>query len=533
MKLMMLSGSLNHITEADLFSNEDKKTDSLELETPLTEMNSQFTVSKKISHPQPIRSGNIDALIKRGILALEDGDWDDAENFFDSVLNMDAENAAAYLGLAMATYKCVDLSAFKNYYIQHQIELREDKYLRRAKRFADERLSALLYDLDSEVGKLEERLAAIRSRIAPAQNLISGWYAGFHAISSNSTVSFIGQGAEYQVFDYSKFYNTHADRLCSEDIKAIVGGHVILRHDGTVAVIRDPDKNYENSDVNSWTDILQISGPDVHLVGLKTDGTVVSTGKNTRGQCDTMWWNNIVKVAACLGHTIGLQTDGTLVTAGNNRDGACDVESWSDICDVVTSPTHTVGLRKNGTVVATTARRDKKDPHYCGESDTEDWSNIVAIACSLLCTIGLKADGTVIATGYNNYGQCNVSHWHNIVAIACTDSSTIGLCDNGRILIAGKPFDSDSWEKLKLFDSLDSIEKEHSEIGKKVREAARQRYQEVVEANKHLKAELSTEKNNLQKRLSSLNGIFKAKQRQETERRIAEIDKILLQIYDY
>ena len=45
---------------------------------------------------------NVQALLKRGNQCLEDGDWKKATDFFDQVLSMDAENADAFLGLAMA-----------------------------------------------------------------------------------------------------------------------------------------------------------------------------------------------------------------------------------------------------------------------------------------------------------------------------------------------------------------------------------------------------------------------------------------------
>ena len=55
--------------------------------------------------PQPVvMSGgpNVIALQKRGMMALEDAQWDSAKDFFNQVLNMDAENAEAWLGLALA-----------------------------------------------------------------------------------------------------------------------------------------------------------------------------------------------------------------------------------------------------------------------------------------------------------------------------------------------------------------------------------------------------------------------------------------------
>lgn len=45
---------------------------------------------------------NIAALLKRGKFALEDSEWDRAFDFFDQVLNSDAECAEAYLGQAFA-----------------------------------------------------------------------------------------------------------------------------------------------------------------------------------------------------------------------------------------------------------------------------------------------------------------------------------------------------------------------------------------------------------------------------------------------
>ena len=58
--------------------------------------------------PAYVPSGgpNIVALLDRGGMALEDGNWEKAKDLYDQVLNMDARNADAYLGQAMANKKC-------------------------------------------------------------------------------------------------------------------------------------------------------------------------------------------------------------------------------------------------------------------------------------------------------------------------------------------------------------------------------------------------------------------------------------------
>ncbi|MGN0584681.1 MAG: DUF6273 domain-containing protein, partial [Ruminococcus sp.] len=64
---------------------------------------------REVVHQQTIvqtaASGNIENLLKRGNLALEDGDWTAAGNFFEQVLNENVEEARAYLGLLMVDLK--------------------------------------------------------------------------------------------------------------------------------------------------------------------------------------------------------------------------------------------------------------------------------------------------------------------------------------------------------------------------------------------------------------------------------------------
>lgn len=61
--------------------------------------------------------GNSTALIKRGNMALEDGEWQKADDFFEEVLNQDAECAEAYLGKLLLKYKKSDIPSLIQYYI--------------------------------------------------------------------------------------------------------------------------------------------------------------------------------------------------------------------------------------------------------------------------------------------------------------------------------------------------------------------------------------------------------------------------------
>lgn len=66
---------------------------------------------------QNIANTNVTAQVKRGNLALADGDWEQASTFFNQALDMDAECAEAYLGLALAEAKETDFSAFARHFL--------------------------------------------------------------------------------------------------------------------------------------------------------------------------------------------------------------------------------------------------------------------------------------------------------------------------------------------------------------------------------------------------------------------------------
>ncbi|MBQ6343750.1 MAG: toll/interleukin-1 receptor domain-containing protein [Anaerolineaceae bacterium] len=63
------------------------------------------TASTPIASVSPVNVNNIDALLKRGNIALDDGEWQKADGFFEDVLNQDAECAEAYWGKYLALNK--------------------------------------------------------------------------------------------------------------------------------------------------------------------------------------------------------------------------------------------------------------------------------------------------------------------------------------------------------------------------------------------------------------------------------------------
>ena len=64
---------------------------------------------------QQVANNNINALLKRGSMAIEDGEWDKADQFYEDVLNQDPECVAAYVGKFLAKTKAETVQqAFAN-----------------------------------------------------------------------------------------------------------------------------------------------------------------------------------------------------------------------------------------------------------------------------------------------------------------------------------------------------------------------------------------------------------------------------------
>ena len=64
-------------------------------------------------------SGNVQALLDRGQMALEDGEWTKADEFFEQVLNQDAKCGTAYLGKFLARVHCRSTKAYADAFVEN------------------------------------------------------------------------------------------------------------------------------------------------------------------------------------------------------------------------------------------------------------------------------------------------------------------------------------------------------------------------------------------------------------------------------
>lgn len=198
-----------------------------------------------------------------------------------------------------------------------------------------------------------------------------------------------------------------------------------LTADGTVKIT----EYTQAQEAMRWKNVVSISAGADFTLALFRDGSVEMCCSNSfiRNKYHITDWQNIVAVCAGDNHAVGIRKDGTVVATGWNGRGQCDTRAWKDITAVATGLNHTVGLCKDGTVVAVGSNDE-------GQCNVGEWREIIAIAAHHRHTVGLRKDGTVVATGANEDGQCEVKEWRDILTI---DPATASPNENGLWNIAG------------------------------------------------------------------------------------------------
>lgn len=92
---------------------------------------------------------NIEPLLKRMFIFLEDGDWEKADEFCEQILNQDPENEYAYLGKLMAELKIRKRELLGEYYEGFE----NNQYYIKVRRYADKFLNA---ELDEYIKNIKD-----------------------------------------------------------------------------------------------------------------------------------------------------------------------------------------------------------------------------------------------------------------------------------------------------------------------------------------------------------------------------------------
>ena len=163
-----------------------------------------------------------------------------------------------------------------------------------------------------------------------------------------------------------------------------------LRADGTVLCCGYNDY----SALSEWTDITALSGGSYAAAGLRSDGTALFSHESSRSE----QMRDLAAVDVNTGYSLGLRADGTVVSTGPALD------DWQDIAAVSAGSSAVLGLTADGRVTARFFRPEDA-------LDFSDLRDIAAMDAGGTHYVFVSADGTVTARGDNAFGQCDTAGW--------------------------------------------------------------------------------------------------------------------------
>lgn len=198
---------------------------------------------------------------------------------------------------------------------------------------------------------------------------------------------------------------------------------------GATTVVSWGNNTYGQTNVPpGLTNIVAVAARELHTVGLRVDGTVVSWGEASRTNVPP-GLSNVVAVAAGGVHSVALKRDGKVAA------WSCCGSLWNltnvpshatNVIAVAAGSMHVLALKADGSIVT------------WGESSRTNFPPnlppLVGIAAGDHHNVGLKADGTVVAWSAGQTTQATVpSHVTNVVALAAGAQHSLALRGDGTV----------------------------------------------------------------------------------------------------
>ena len=440
-------------------------------------------------------------LTKRGMLALEDGDFAAADAHFERALDHDPEEAMAYVGKLMVERKVKvpsdlgrtgkPLEASSNY--------------RKAVRFADPELKKLLEGCNEQLlaarRALEQQLTgrpAVAQNAAPQKTptkyvrqdkpvktgslgvillvllglMLLGVLLGSPSSStpSSSPESSAPPAPSFTAEEMSQLY-ADAIQLVEQgsydELKRILP-HLTQQQRDEVdpTLITQARERYSALDFSAAFSIsglildnaeartLHFSMQRVFAQLLSTSGNLVATLPFTgeefslydgQGNSSSFYFEGAQSISLFSDCAAAICGDGSVICqpfeAGAFSPGfQSELSQWRDTASLVSLSDCLLGLRRDGTV-AYAGKRNGSDGSI--REAVSGWSRVVGLyAAGEHAVVALCTDGTVRMAGENPYYSAeSFSQWSGLYTIAVTDTSVLGILPNGTLLSAG----DDGW----------------------------------------------------------------------------------------
>ena len=449
---------------------------------------------------------NVQALLKRGSMALEDGDWGKADEFFEQVLNQDAECGAAYLGKFLAKVKSPSAQKYAASYIEQVksaaptrknaeacaedksfIEACIQKYqvadyypteeIRKALQFdrrycADraeyfrnsQKRAAQMLDTDRNFARAEKyasgetkvQCGALRSALADALR------------QQEQTAAQEAQAEKQRVIDaYHAFLQKTEPRLAERQKAALAK----KKADEQAAAQQRMEEERQRAEEErrriraqreaaaQKKKIIIFSGAFVAVVAAILLVTKVIMPAANYSKAEKLLaagdYDGAIAAFAALGgykdsaeklEQAETEKEEARLAAEAAEEEARNAQAYADAEALEAA---------DKAVEAAMAFGKLGDYRDARSRSLALWDTLAVrdtISAGTGYTVGLKRDGTVVAVGDNRAGECNVSGWTDIVAVSAGDNFTVGLKSDGTVVAVGDNEDGEcdvsSWTDI-------------------------------------------------------------------------------------
>ena len=449
---------------------------------------------------------NVQALLKRGSMALEDGDWGKADEFFEQVLNQDAECGAAYLGKFLAKVKSPSAQKYAAFYIEQVksaaptrknaeacaedkafIEACIQKYqvadyypaqeIRKALQF-DRRYCAdrAAYFRNSQ--KRAEQLLDTDRNFARAEKYASGeTKAQCGALRSaladalrqqEQTAAQEAQAEKQRVIDaYHAFLQKTEPRLAERQKAALAK----KKADEQAAAQQRMEEERQQAEearqriraqreaAAKKKKIIIFSGAFAAVIAVILLVTEVIMPAANYSKAEKLLaagdYDGAIAAFAALGgykdsaeklEQAETEKEEARLAAEAAEEEARNAQAYADAEALEAA---------DKAVEAAMAFGKLGDYRDARSRSLALWDTLAVrdtISAGTGYTVGLKRDGTVVAVGDNRAGECNVSGWTDIVAVSAGDNFTVGLKSDGTVVAVGDNEDGEcdvsSWTDI-------------------------------------------------------------------------------------
>ena len=412
----------------------------------------------------------VDSLLDRGNMALEDGDWTKADSFFEDVLNNDSRNAQAYLGKALAEEQCRTMDAL----VQKWKDATQEIQGETLKLAADEahisemvkKCSVPGYVSQDEIRRLYafdlSYYSEVSGRKRQYENTEHDWAE--HKQLSRAEKFAVGPAAENLAREKKALFAALSDRVktaeraedqAKKDLRSRYEAHLRQAdeeaekryHDGCAR--READyqgivRDMQNAcDIPSYTNVRDalkaMSGyKDVDALAEKCQKNIDRLHEEKRQEevrraeehhiAEAKKRKRTITIAtpsicACLAIIIVLNT---VIIPNNKYHAAVALMETGNYKDALTI------------FAALDSYKDAKQKKM---ECLDQMAVRESVSAGSYHTVGLKSDGTVVATSLTNknedYGQCDVGDWTDIVAVSAECNRTVGLKSDGTVVAVG------------------------------------------------------------------------------------------------